>query len=803
KLKDFFNKAIGVTKDFEPIFKAGIYDDIECVESEEVLKLLDWLITLIDQYRIEKFGDVIGYVYEELIPAEERHQLGQFYTPKPIAELIVKWCIRRPDDRILDPGCGSGTFLVETYRVLAELKLGRKFGEVKYVRRDVHEQTLSQLCGIDINEFPAHLTAMNLAMRNPKEPSSITNIIVEDFFAVTPAQKKLTPYKVKTAEGEKPLEIVFKDFDAVVGNPPYTRWTEIPENTRKLIPKRCGDAISKYNLIADPSRGLEPGIYVSWIMHSTVFLKNGGRLGMIISDSWLQTDYGVSFGKFLLDNFRMKAVIDIATKVFPVPMVGSCIILLEKERDREKRMNNNVVFMLLQPKKALIVEDVLKLVEEFSAKEPKLYTVSDEIMINVVPQRRIYEENTKWINYVFSPDIVLNALKNNQLTTLLSKYFEISYGNILYVYLTSTGKITGVRNPGGEAFFYLSENGAQQLQIPPSFLHPLLPSLKYMNFYTFTYQDWNAIRSGRAECYLFLCHAPRNQLPGSVLRYIQMGEGPNAVIRLRRRPGEPEGRPVSESLASRTRRELSKEKPGQPFYDWYDLGDVLKALVYVTYGTRYFVRFALAKYHCALDHRILALIPKAGVSLSEKELKALLAYLNSSFSQLQAEIKGRTAGGVALLELDVKPLNDFLVLDTKKLPAEAVEKLAELFDKLENEARRLGGAHTAENVFGSELAAEITGRSIEKKVDGLFNTVIKEIDYEIGKILGFSTEMVDAVRSLIVDMARRRLARAHEAKPEAIKGEGIPGVKLPKKTGKQRKKTPGEGHITLDKFTKE
>jgi len=40
-------------------------------------------------------------------------------------------------------------------------------------------------------------------------------------------------------------------------------------------------------------------------------------------------------------------------------------------------------------------------------------------------------------------------------------------------------------------------------------------------------------------------------------------------------------------------------------------------------------------------------IPREGVALDEVELKALLAFLNSSFSQLQADAKGRTAGGVA------------------------------------------------------------------------------------------------------------------------------------------------------------
>jgi len=42
---------------------------------------------------VERLGDITGYIYEDLIPAEERHQMGQFYTPQPIAELIARWCI--------------------------------------------------------------------------------------------------------------------------------------------------------------------------------------------------------------------------------------------------------------------------------------------------------------------------------------------------------------------------------------------------------------------------------------------------------------------------------------------------------------------------------------------------------------------------------------------------------------------------------------------------------------------------------------------------------------------------------------
>jgi hypothetical protein len=190
-----------------------------------------------------------------------------------------------------------------------------------------------------------------------------------------------------------------------------------------------------------------------------------------------------------------------------------------------------------------------------------------------------------------------------------------------------------------------------------------------------------------------------------------------------------------------------------------------------------------------LDHRILALIPRQGVQFDEVELKALLAYLNSSFAQLQAEAMGRVAGGVALLELDIRPLSSFLVLDVRRLPRGDVERLAQLFDKLESEARRLSGADSAENVYGSELARELTGRTdVRPGIQGLFNTVIREIDYEIARILGLE-HLVEPLRALALAMARRRLVRAREARREAIIGEERE-VEL---RGRRARRRAGEG----------
>jgi len=383
-------------------------------------------------------------------------------------------------------------------------------------------------------------------------------------------------------------------------------------------------------------------------------------------------------------------------------------------------------------------------------------------LVRVYKQGDLLKYEDRLINLIFRTDVVLDRLRRHSLLTRLATYFEPSCGNIAYLYLASVNVTWGTKGIGGDKFFYLSEERVKKFGIAGEYLYPLLSSPRYLRFFSFTKDDWDKIRRSDGECYLFLCRKRREELPDPVRRYIKLGEGPDAQIRLRRRPGESVGRPVSESRAAKMR--LSRR---DLFFDWYDLGGVVNTPIVASRNAQYWHRFALVKFEVACDANIMALIPKKDISLDEDEMKALLAFLNSSFGQLQAEAKGRSTGG-GMLELDIAPLRGLLVIDVKKLPRESVERLAQLFDKLEDEARRLGGANNAENIFGTELAKELTGREVKEGVTGLFKTVIKEIDYEVARILGLE-DAVEAVRALVVAMARRRLSRAGEARSDVLK----------------------------------
>jgi type I restriction-modification system DNA methylase subunit len=789
QLNGFFEEAILVTKDFEPIFRTGIYDMMFLPDEEEVMEYIADFIDTLERINVLELGDFAGYIYEELIPDEERHQLGQFYTPPAITELITRWAIRSQEDVILDPGVGSGTFLLWAYKVLLKLKTGR---DELPAPRDVHEKILNQLYAIDINPFPAHLTTMNLAMRNVRAPFENMNVIVDDFFRVRPGETYLL--RVKTPKGEEVRSVSLpKSFNAVVGNPPYTRWVEIPEPTQNLIldpNDELRDEISKYGLTPQVRRGIEPGIYIYWIMHAAKFLKNGGRLGMIISNMWLQTDYGVKFGNFLLDNFKIEAVIDFSARLFRIPLIATCVILLEKCEDEEERKKNEAIFMFID--KEAKVDEILEALQE-----PEKFT--NKFLINVVKQENIPRDD-KWISLLFNPDEILDLLIKNPLMVKMSELFEPSRGNTTF----SMWAIRHGRRPdlGAKDFFYFNESKAKEYGIGDDFLEPAITGARQVKYFTFTEKDWKTLRTGDKNCYLFICHKPREELPDSVKKYIELGEpicpicgkkfkepkidsegfftcvnghrisGSEKIITLipKTRGG---GTIASEAIACKTR-----EKEKKYFYGWYDLGGFKYAPIMAIYQSQYKTRFFYCKHPVATYHAIITFIPK--VDLNETQIKALLAYLNSSFTQLYVEKNARTTGGgIAALEVDYA--QSIPVIDVRELDDTYLNKLASLFDKLEKEARRLGDAAKKENV------------------EKLWDSIILEIDNVVEEILKLPSGVGSIAKNIAMEMMERRVARTKGARPEAVKGEETPVVKPKKKKSRKKKK---EASTPLNKWMK-
>jgi len=86
-----------------------------------MLRRLAQSLNVYDLQRINE--DLLKQLYQNLVDPETRHDLGEFYTPDWLAELTLQEINYRPGQSLLDPSCGSGTFLFTAIRRLAALGL--------------------------------------------------------------------------------------------------------------------------------------------------------------------------------------------------------------------------------------------------------------------------------------------------------------------------------------------------------------------------------------------------------------------------------------------------------------------------------------------------------------------------------------------------------------------------------------------------------------------------------------------------------------------------------------------------------
>lgn len=589
--------------DYEPIFKPhDILDHV--LLPKKLIYVLNDFIEELGTYDLAKIrSDVIGRVYEELIPDAERHRLGQYYTPPPVIELITRLCIKSPNDKILDPACGSGGFLVKAYHKLKDFKKKENaFADEKLL----HEEILDQLYGIDINAFPAQLSTINLAVRNLNVTSRNINVVVHDFFKVKPS-----------------TEGIPKELDAVVTNPPFTRQEEVEYK----------DQIRKEALTySDGTKidiGAQAGIYAYFFTHSAKFLKNGGMMGYITSNTWLDVSFGEGLKQFFLDHFKLLAIVEFDSAVFGTALVNTCVSILEKEEDSHKRQKNIVRFVRL--KKAIeigkIVETIL-----FTSRN-----YEDERIRVVIKSQGTLQRVERWGNYLRAPAIYFKVISHNSITSL-GKKVRIRRG------ITT----------GSNGFFILDKEKARLWNMEPQFLEKVISSFRGINHTELMSKDIS-------ECVLMVHEPKENLKQENVLRYLEYGE--NLEITTKRGT-----RVTAETIKGVNNLSTCKGRK-----IWYDLGRREKAPILFPYLTWEHTRFIFNQIKVNATDVFQEIYP-----FNEDELVCLLGFLNSTLTSFLLELHGRSYGG-GVLKTQTYELETLPILDPEKLSKSDRQKIETKF----------------------------------------------------------------------------------------------------------------------------
>lgn len=458
-LETFFHIAIQESKDYQTVFQTNFVDRIPTPTNtiNELMKIIQYLQSL--DYTVLGY-DIIGKVFEKIIPKDERHTLGQYFTRSDIVDLILGFCVKDSQTIVFDPSCGSGTFLIESYYRLKYLE-GKK----------THSELLEQLWGIDIAKFPAHLSTINLAIQDLSVKENYPNVVYKDFFEVFPrmqvkigVQNTLHDYGIPEQEPTvmvKGLDKVLIDrklplMTAVVGNPPYTRQEEmLTEIFGRDYKETLLDAVRKDFPRIDLS--LRASIYAYFFVHGLRFLKEGGRLGFVTLRSYLDVNYGEALKRFFLAHCKIVAIIESKEeRWFKTAQMLPCVTILENCNSKQKRDQNLAKFVQLKrPLSDFVptiteernmvqeihrwkhtdsfineIENAEKLFEfkevEFFNKKIKFYE-NEKFKIVLVSQKDL-KIDTKWGKYLAAPSVFFDLLEQSKgFVVPLEKVADVKY----------------------------------------------------------------------------------------------------------------------------------------------------------------------------------------------------------------------------------------------------------------------------------------------------------------------------------------------------------------------------------------
>ena len=317
---------------------------------------------------------------------------GVYYTPQYIVRYIVENTLgvkikgQSPDAiaqlKVVDPACGSGSFLVEAYQQLLNYHLdyyssekqreqALKNSRIYETGKNVYKLTieekqrilLNNIYGVDIDGQAVEVTKLSLYLKLLENEGSETkdrgqlfkfsdmkllpsldsnikcgnSLVGSDYYN----EKDVSLFddeamrKINTFDWDKEFPEVFAQggFDCVIGNPPYVK---------EYTNRDCFEGLRTH-----PCYQGKMDLWYFFGYQGIVFLKDDGLIGFIAPNNWI-TNAGASiFRNFILNNARILQYVDFGNyKVFENASIQTMIYIMQKKKDAENyavpysRLNN-------------------------------------------------------------------------------------------------------------------------------------------------------------------------------------------------------------------------------------------------------------------------------------------------------------------------------------------------------------------------------------------------------------------------------------------------------------------------------
>lgn len=284
--------------------------------------------------------DVKGLAYETIVSNTLKQEAGQFFTPRNIVKCMVEMMDPKEHHRILDPACGSGGFLVMVLDYVRQQITKEMFPDLegpflteKYNSAEVNERVRiyaeRSIFGFDFDPDLKKAARMNMVMggdghanifhvnslaypnwEHPTEIEKINNAIDHSLRQMQDIENAYGT----DARGK---------FDMIFTNPPFGAKVKVETEIASRY------FLSKYSTAPE----------VLFIEACYDFLKEGGKMAIVLPDGILGNPNMLKVREWILDRFKILASVDLAVEAF-LPQVGvqASLLFLEKKTEQQRQL---------------------------------------------------------------------------------------------------------------------------------------------------------------------------------------------------------------------------------------------------------------------------------------------------------------------------------------------------------------------------------------------------------------------------------------------------------------------------------
>lgn len=293
-------------------------------------KCLKYIVGELQLYSLKDSSrDAVGEAFEIFIGPSLKGAQGQFFTPRNVVNMVISMIDPATNEKILDPACGSGGFLVESLRYVWS-KLEKECTELGWPELEIEAEkqkvAIKNFRGIDKDSFLSKVAKAYLAILGDGRGGIHCENSLDAFSNWSP----------KTIEDIQP-----KTFDVIVTNPPFGKKLSI-DTTEILNLYDLGHKWSQ-----DDSGVFVKGDLVDkqppqllFIERCFQLLRDGGRLGIVL----LESIFGMPKYQYVVNYIRSKAkilaVVTLPEDLFqPHTHAKCCVVICQKFAENENADN--------------------------------------------------------------------------------------------------------------------------------------------------------------------------------------------------------------------------------------------------------------------------------------------------------------------------------------------------------------------------------------------------------------------------------------------------------------------------------